>query len=298
MSNQFAGTTFEVADLHAHEVARGERFEFGHNWARFLTVLDESRIQTAERALKEMLRVTRLDGMRFLDIGSGSGLSSLAARRLGAEVVSFDYDPASVACTAELKRRFFPADPQWTVQRGSALDAAFVGSLGLFDIVYSWGVLHHTGHMWDALDLAGTRVKPGGTLFVAIYNDTGTQSRRWQRIKRVYNELPRIARTPFAMLVSAPGEAKALASAVLAGRPGSYLRSWTQYSERRGMNRWYDILDWVGGYPYEYATADQIFEFYRSRGFALTNMKCGGVGLGCNELVFQRRDDPVPGDGS
>jgi SAM-dependent methyltransferase len=238
-----------------------------------------------------MLRVERLDGLRFLDIGSGSGLSSLAARRLGAEVVSFDYDPASVACTTELRRRYFPGDPQWTVQRGSALDPQFVQSLGTFDIVYSWGVLHHTGRMWDGLDLAATAVKPGGTLFVAIYNDTGTQSRRWKWIKRVYNELPRMARTPFAIVVSAPGEAKALVSAFLARRPGEYLRQWTDYSQRRGMNRWYDILDWVGGYPYEYATADQIFEFYRHRGFTLTNMKCGGVGLGCNEFVFQLTDE-------
>jgi 2-polyprenyl-3-methyl-5-hydroxy-6-metoxy-1,4-benzoquinol methylase len=288
MSNELAGTTIGVADLHAHEVARGQRFEFGNNWARFLTVLDETRIETAQRALREMLRVERLDGMRLLDIGSGSGLSSLAARRLGAEVVSFDYDPASVACTTELRRRYFPADPHWSVQRGSALDPAFIGSLGQFDVVYSWGVLHHTGKMWEALDLAATAVRPGGTLFVAIYNDTGTQSRRWKRIKRVYNELPRIARSPFAMIVSAPGEAKALLRSILTGRPGDYLRSWTQYSERRGMNRWYDILDWVGGYPYEYASADEIFEFYRHRGFTLSNMKCGGVGLGCNELVFRR----------
>jgi 2-polyprenyl-3-methyl-5-hydroxy-6-metoxy-1,4-benzoquinol methylase len=287
MSNELAEMSIGVPDVHAREVARGERFEFGNNWARFLTVLDESRIQTAERALREMLRVERLDGLRFLDIGSGSGLSSLAARRLGAEVVSFDYDPASVACTTELRRRYFQGDPQWTVQRGSALDPQFVQSLGTFDVVYSWGVLHHTGSMWDGLDLAATAVKPGGTLFVAIYNDTGTQSRRWKWIKRVYNELPRVARTPFAVIVSAPGEAKALVSAILARRPGKYLRQWTDYSQRRGMNRWYDIIDWVGGYPYEYATADQIFEFYRHRGFTLTNMKCGGVGLGCNEFVFQ-----------
>jgi 2-polyprenyl-3-methyl-5-hydroxy-6-metoxy-1,4-benzoquinol methylase len=280
-----------VPDSHAAEVARGDRFEFGSNWARFLTVLDEERIATAERALREMLRVERLDGLKFLDIGSGSGLSSLAARRLGAEVLSFDYDPNSVACTAELKRRYFPADPQWTVQRGSALDAGFVKSLGQFDIVYSWGVLHHTGRMWEGLNIAQTAVRPGGTLFVAIYNDTGTQSRRWHAIKRIYNSLPRPLRSPFAALVSAPEELKSLLRAIVKGRPGEYFRTWTRYSERRGMSRWHDILDWVGGYPYEYASADQIFEFYRSRGYSLTNMRCGGVGLGCNELVF-RKDHP------
>lgn len=279
-------------DGHAAEVARGDRFEFGSNWARFLTLLDDQRIATSEQALRTMLRVDRLDGLRLLDIGSGSGLSSLAARRLGAEVVSFDYDPNSVACTTELKRRYYPTDPTWTVQRGSALDAGFIRSLGSFDVVYSWGVLHHTGRMWDALDLAQTAVRPGGTLFVAIYNDTGTQSRRWHTIKRIYNRLPRPLRSPFAALVSVPEELKALLRAVVRGRPGEYFRGWSRYSERRGMSRWHDILDWVGGYPYEYATADEIFEFYRSRGFTLTNMRCGGVGLGCNEFVFRKDDTP------
>jgi 2-polyprenyl-6-hydroxyphenyl methylase/3-demethylubiquinone-9 3-methyltransferase len=141
-----------------------------------------------------MLQVERLDGLRFLDIGSGSGLSSLAARRLGARVHSFDYDAQSVACTSELRRRYFPADDRWTVERGSALDADYLRRLGQFDIVYSWGVLHHTGQMWHALENAVIPVAQSGKLFIAIYNDTGTQSRRWHAIKRIYNEIPKLAR--------------------------------------------------------------------------------------------------------
>src|SRR5262245_27430993 len=95
-----------------------------------------------------MLEIDSLAGLSFLDIGSGSGLFSLAARRLGARVHSFDYDPQSVACAAELRRRYFPGDPQWVVEEGSALDADYLTRLGKFDIVYSWGVLHHTGRMW------------------------------------------------------------------------------------------------------------------------------------------------------
>lgn len=291
MINQSIATArpMTATDTHATEVERGERFEFGRNWARFLEVLDEERIAAAERDLRDMLRVERLDGLSFLDIGSGSGLSSLAARRLGARVRSFDYDPQSVACTTELRRRYFPSDPEWTVERGSVLDGAAMRQLGSFDIVYSWGVLHHTGRMWDALENAAVPVAPGGTLFVAIYNDTGTQSRRWHSIKQIYNALPRPARVPFAVAVTLPGEIKALAGATLRGKPGDYVRQWTEYRTRRGMNKWHDILDWVGGYPYEYATPDAIFEFYRERGFTLTRMKCGGVGLGCNELVFERK---------
>lgn len=121
------------------EIGSGERFEFGANWAAFLKQLTPEDIETAEESLKSMLDVGRLDGKSFLDIGSGSGIFSLAAKRLGARVRSFDYDPQSVACTAELKRRYFPDDRQWTVGQGSILDRKFVGRLGHFDVVYSWG---------------------------------------------------------------------------------------------------------------------------------------------------------------
>lgn len=263
----------------------GERFEFGRNWAAFLHLLNDERILAAEQSLRQTLPCDDLAGRSFLDIGSGSGLFSLAARRLGARVHSFDYDEHSVACTRELRRRFFPGDPQWQVERGSALDRDYLGSLGPFDVVYSWGVLHHTGDMWTALDLARIPLAPGGRLVVAIYNHTGSQTTRWTRIKRTYGRLPRFLKKPFAIAVCAPGETKSFARALVAGQPGRYLRSWKMSERRRGMSRWHDIIDWVGGYPYEAARADQIFGFYRDRGLTLTGLVIGG-GLGCNEFVF------------
>ena len=175
---------------HAQEITSGQRFAFGENWTRFLTTLDEERIVQAEKSLENMLGAGSLRGRTFLDIGCGSGLFSLAARRLGAQVFSFDYDPHSVACTNELRRRYFPDDPNWRVEEGSALDPKYLTSLGKFDVVYSWGVLHHTGAMWEALHNASLPVAPGGRLFVAIYNDQGTASRRWLALKRCYNRTP------------------------------------------------------------------------------------------------------------
>ena len=238
-----------------------------------------------------MLEVETLEGKSFLDAGSGSGLFSLAARRLGARVHSFDYDPLSVACTLELKRRYFADDESWKVEEGSVLDVDYLKSLGLFEIVYSWGVLHHTGQMWQALENVQSLVAPGGRLFIAIYNDLGSRSTRWKWVKRTYNGLPRVLRAPFAVAAIAPNEAKDLLRSLLTLKPGAYVRSWTRYEQNnRGMSRWRDIIDWVGGYPYEYAKPEEIFDFFRERGFSLAKLKCGGVGLGCNEFVFLKEE--------
>jgi 2-polyprenyl-3-methyl-5-hydroxy-6-metoxy-1,4-benzoquinol methylase len=276
-------------DMNAAEIARGERFQFGQNWSQFLSSIDEERIQEAEKSLQEMLEVDSLAGKSFLDIGSGSGLFSLAARRLGARVHSFDFDPKSVACTRELRKNYFREDESWKVEEASVLDSDFMKSLGPFDVVYSWGVLHHTGRLWSALENAQERVAPGGKFFIALYNDTGSQSARWYWIKKTYNGLPGIFRTPFAVLVTIPGELKLMASSVLTLNPRRYADTWTTYRRNRGMTKWRDIIDWVGGYPYEVSKPDDVFDFCRAHGFVLTKLKCGNVGLGCNEFVFAKQ---------
>jgi 2-polyprenyl-3-methyl-5-hydroxy-6-metoxy-1,4-benzoquinol methylase len=271
------------ASKYTSEVEQGKRFEFGQNWSRFLTVLDDNRIAVAEQSLKEMLEVNDLLGKSFLDIGSGSGLFSLAARRLGACVHSFDYDPQSVACTAELRRCYFPDDSMWTIEEGSALDTEYLASLGRFDIVYSWGVLHPTGAMWQALENVGLTVAPGGRLFISIYNDQGRASRYWKRIKRTYNRLPR----GFKFLILWPVFVRAwgprICRDLLQGKP---FYSWRNYSSARGMSAWRDLVDWVGGYPFEVAKPEEIFEFYYKKGFRPVKLKTCAGSNGCNEYVF------------
>lgn len=270
------------------EIAQGERFQFGENWKHFISTLNETRILEAEKSLKEMLQVENLTNKSFLDVGSGSGIFSLAARRLGARVHSFDYDPESVACTMELRRRYFNEDAAWTVEEGSVLDTNYLQSLGKFDFVYSWGVLHHTGQMWQALENVAQPVAGEGKLFIAIYNDMGWRSTAWRWIKKAYNHLPRPLKTPFVFLILIPGQSKAVVQAILTGRLNEYIRSWTQYSKNRGMSRWHDAVDWIGGYPYEVATADALIDFFKTKGFEVLKVKHPDYKLACNELVFAR----------
>ncbi len=271
--------------IETSQEAAEARFGFGQNWAKFLSTVDQQAVDRAVNSLRNMLGVDSLEGKTFIDIGSGSGLFSLAARMLGARVTSFDYDANSVATTKKIRELFRAGDPDWRVEQGSVLDDAYIDSLEKFDVVYSWGVLHHTGNMWKALENAEKVARSECKLFVAIYNDQGRASRWWLRTKRLYNWLPPFLR----FLVLWPCFVRLRGPMFLRGLlRGQPFKEWREYGRERGMSAWYDVVDWVGGLPFEVAKPEEIFDFYRARGFRLTRLKSCAGGRGCNEFVFER----------
>lgn len=262
-----------------------ERFAFGKNWANFLKHLNEDRILEAEKSLRDKLACERLDGKTFLDVGSGSGLFSLAAHRLGAKVMSFDYDQDSVNCTAYLHEHYGSKDADWSVEQGSVLDQEFLKKFGQVDVLYSWGVLHHTGNMMQAFENVSSLVKDGGQLFISIYNDQGGASKRWTWIKRKYNQSGSVLRFVFLAYTFFRCWIISMVKDFL--ESGNPFKSLMDYGKNnRGMTAWYDVVDWVGGYPFEVAKPEKVFDFFAARKFALKKLKTMAGDLGCNEFVF------------
>lgn len=256
------------------------RFGFGENWANYSRSIGEPELVNAIAGLERILP-DGFDprGKSFLDIGCGSGLHSVAAARLGfAPILATDYDEASVATTRGNARRFGVGD-KLQVIRDDILDS---GIEGRFDVVYSWGVLHHTGSMWAAIRAASALVKPGGAFLIAIYLKTRF-CRPWTAIKRFYCVAPRAVRTAMAYAFHVARSARQIAS-------GEFFR---EYRTQRGMNRFYDSVDWLGGYPYESASPAEIEAFLSDefvlRKSASTTVPIGLFGSGCAEYTFVRK---------
>jgi SAM-dependent methyltransferase len=252
------------------------RFKFGENWSNYLLLVDEERINQATAMLSATLGDMR--DKTFLEIGSGSGIHSLSAARLGArQVFSFDNDPQSVECTREMKKRFAPGT-NWHVEQGSVLDEQYMRSLGQFDVVYSWGVLHHTGKMWKALEMATIPVRE--KLMIAIYNDQGLVSRSWAKLKKLYVKHP--ATRPAVTLASLG----TIWGPKVLLQPHRVVSDWKSWYQKRGMSAWHDVVDWAGGYPYEFSSPDEIVSFVRQRGYHLESLHKFGRIISMFEYVF------------
>lgn len=247
-------------------------FSFGKNWERFVRGnFSEDRVDISRRHILDFLERGDLANLYFLDVGCGSGIHSLAALKAGARrVVGFDVDPHSVG-TAKAVRGMVGSFPHWEVLHGSVLDESFLGTIEQADIVYSWGVLHHTGDLWRAVRNAAGLVKEGGLFYIALYERT-EQSEYWVDVKKRYNRSSSLRKKfmewghVYRHFFARRGPRGILQSV-------GYIRS---YRKIRGMEFWTDIRDWLGGWPYEPATPDEVTAFCRDElGFRPVKVKTG-----------------------
>jgi 2-polyprenyl-6-hydroxyphenyl methylase/3-demethylubiquinone-9 3-methyltransferase len=269
--------TQELLELESH-------FSFGENWSHYAEKIDEARIEEAEKSLIRLVGRENIEGKTFLDIGCGSGLFSLAAVRLGAKkLLAVDLDPQSVETTRKTLSRYAPGG-NWDVQNISVFNLNS-DKQGVFDVVYSWGVLHHTGAMYQAITKASTMVAPGGMISLALYGKTPFCG-MWRIEKRIYSKSPKwvqkIIEAFYIMLVRVR----------LALKGESLKQRREKYWKQRGMDTYHDMRDWLGGYPYESISPDEAMSFMRGLGFdqvrSFTEPCIGLLGAGCDEYSFTR----------
>jgi 2-polyprenyl-3-methyl-5-hydroxy-6-metoxy-1,4-benzoquinol methylase len=260
------------------------QFAFGENWADYARTIGDPELTEAKQALLKLLPAEELAGRSFLDIGSGSGLHSLAALDLGcSKLVAVDLDENSVATTRALLSRHAP-QRSWDCRQKSVFDLEPQRD-GRFGVVYSWGVLHHTGNMRLAIERATAMVEPGGYFVVALYRKTRFCG-FWKVEKRLYSRAPRLVQKAVqAVYVAA-------FSAALTLKGESAVEHFGQQRER-GMSWRHDVHDWLGGYPYESIAADDAVALLRQLGFSLVRSfvkppSVGRFGTGCDEFVFRR----------
>ncbi len=250
-------------------------FNFGVNWQRFSqSSLDSRKFENAFNSLDQLIGHDKIKGGSFLDIGCGSGIFAIAASLAGAgKVTGIDISEESVAASVCNKKRF--ADQNTIDFFHKSIFDETIQQLGKFDIVYSWGVLHHTGNMWKAIDIASQLVLPNSLFVIAIYNRHWS-SRSWAMIKRLYNISPVLIQKLmiwiFFVIIAA--------AKLIVTRKNPFKK------QKRGMSFYYDVIDWVGGYPYEYASEEEIISYVEKRGFKCVKCVKPAVPTGCNDFVF------------
>lgn len=269
-------------------------FGFGENWTKYVdNYLKEELIEEAAASIRNFCGEENIKDKVFLDIGCGSGLFSLIAYKLGAKkVISIDIDDNSTACCKRLKD--ISGNPEnWIIEQGSILDDDFLAKLKAEDpdFIYSWGVLHHTGNMWAAIDNTMSIAKPGAHVCIAIYNKTEGifhpcyrpgNSAFWHWEKKVYCSLPKFVQS--IINYSVMGVLVLLYLLTLQNP----MKKIKEHKSFRGMSWSIDIIDWLGGYPYECASVAEIFNHVKKQGFSLENL-ISNNGLLNNEYLFKRQ---------
>ena len=284
---------YQLADLPPppgpHEAPTGQ-FAFGRNWKQFVerSRLSMRGLMSSVREVRQLFGIPSLEGLKILDLGCGSGLSSLAFRLLGANVVSADVQEESLEAARRMQSIFSPAlnpegqedTSQWSFAKLSALDAWSLAAFQPVDVVYTWGVLHHTGDVWQAIHNAQLPLAEDGLLIVAVYaEEFYDQKDNIINMKKFYRNANVNQQEHLDIAIGITW----LKPLLHAGKnPFEILRN---FSETRGMDFWTDVRDWLGGWPTEFVSTSAMLSFAKRTGLRCINVRRNG---GNTEFSFTR----------
>lgn len=272
-----------------NDIKEGKRFRFGNNWKDFVdNNLNEESVKHAISCTKNILDESKIDlkDKTVIDIGCGSGLFSLVALELGAKfVTSFDFDPDSVICTKNLLRSRNFDEKNYKCIEGNILDVDFINNLGKYDLVYSWGVLHHTGELYQALKNATLLVENDGLIFISLYQKTIFDP-LWKVEKKFFSSSSKNIQLVICKIWII------LLKILYTLKGKSFKKIVSNYFMKRGMNFYNDLYDWLGGYPYEGIDTKDCVKFFSKLGFInillKKRSKYYAISSGCNEYIFSK----------
>ena len=262
------------------------RFKFGQNWREYNSSIGADRIEAAQIGILKLLNPIEISDKKIVDIGSGSGLHALSFLKLGAkEVTCIDIDTDSIAATKETLNKFANKFENWTAFEADILNPDALNPKS-FEIVYSWGVLHHTGNMKLAVKNASQLCKVDGLFVFALYRKTFLCN-FWKIEKWFYIRSPLVVKK----LLEYVYIFLFLFGKIL--KRDDVVRFIRSYETQRGMKFNTDVKDWLGGYPYESILPINVEELLIELGFEKVRdfvqpKSIGLFGSGCDEYVFRR----------
>jgi 2-polyprenyl-3-methyl-5-hydroxy-6-metoxy-1,4-benzoquinol methylase len=129
----------------------------------------EARKYFVEPHIPAFAEFARWRGKKVLEIGCGIGTDTISFARNGAEVTVAELSERSME-VAEQRAEVFGLADRISFHRGNAEELTSFVPVAAHDLVYSFGVIHHSPHPERILEQATNYLEPGGTLKVMVYN--------------------------------------------------------------------------------------------------------------------------------
>ena len=200
-------------------------------------------------------------GKKVLDAGSGSGMVSIAFAVMGASVTGVDITSKCIE-NGRKRAKAFGVECRFVQSDLTMLDLHED-----FDIIYSWGVLHHTADAKASFFRLVEHLRPGGEIIIAVYLRTAFSS-FWNFSRVFYQSSPGFAKTAF----------RRSASVLLNGYDA--VRKALMKKERymlRGTSNEELVNDWFGVPHRTFHTYTEVYEWFREKGldYRLVNPATG-----------------------